>query len=224
MWINVRFLDAQDQLCAERGAYDFATATLTTADTKVYETKLGLDAAMAAITGVPEGESFHFVLANTVFKDNRVPPIGFTNAGFAAVQAAPVAYSYADGQHWDDTLYAIPACAASAVVTVFYQTTSKEYVEFLLAANTTDDRGQTAYDQWLLHGKSAPLDMDSAAIELQAPCPWDLDGNGTVDTVDFLDLLGAWGPNPGNPADINGDGTVDTVDFLDLLAHWGACP
>jgi hypothetical protein len=56
------------------------------------------------------------------------------------------------------------------------------------------------------------------------PCPWDLDNNGTVDTVDFLQLLGAWGPNPGNPADINGDGTVDTVDFLDLLAHWGPCP
>jgi hypothetical protein len=56
------------------------------------------------------------------------------------------------------------------------------------------------------------------------PCPWDTDGSGEVDTVDFLALLGAWGPNPGNPADINGDGTVDTVDFLDLLAHWGPCP
>jgi hypothetical protein len=54
--------------------------------------------------------------------------------------------------------------------------------------------------------------------------PADINGDGTVDTVDFLDLLGAWGPNPGNPADINGDGTVDTVDFLDLLAHWGPCP
>ncbi len=56
------------------------------------------------------------------------------------------------------------------------------------------------------------------------PCPWDLDGNGSVDTVDFLDLLGAWGPNPGHPADFNSDGVVDTVDFLELLANWGPCP
>jgi hypothetical protein len=56
------------------------------------------------------------------------------------------------------------------------------------------------------------------------PCPWDLDGNGTVDTVDFLDLLSSWGPNPGDPADFNGDGVVDTVDFLDLLSHWGPGP
>jgi len=56
-----------------------------------------------------------------------------------------------------------------------------------------------------------------------AACPWDCgDGNGSVDTVDFLALLGEWG-QVGTPCDISGGG-VDTVDFLDLLANWGPCP
>ncbi len=56
------------------------------------------------------------------------------------------------------------------------------------------------------------------------PCPWDVNGDGTVNTVDFLSLLQQWGTDPGGPPDINGDGTVDTVDFLALLQHWGPCP
>ncbi len=57
---------------------------------------------------------------------------------------------------------------------------------------------------------------------VEAGCP-DLDGNEVVDTIDFLALLAAWGPNPGHPADLDGNGTVDTVDFLMLLAAWGPC-
>jgi len=55
-------------------------------------------------------------------------------------------------------------------------------------------------------------------------CPWDLDFDGSVGIVDFLDLLGQWGQDPGGPPDFNGDMTVGIVDFLELLAHWGPCP
>ncbi len=55
-------------------------------------------------------------------------------------------------------------------------------------------------------------------------CPGDVDGDGSVGTLDFLALLNAWGPNPGHSADINGDGAVDIIDFLALLANWGPCP
>jgi len=57
-------------------------------------------------------------------------------------------------------------------------------------------------------------------VTLSNGCPADLDGNGVVDTVDFLALLAAWGTPAG---DINGDGTTDTIDFLALLAAWGPC-
>lgn len=56
-----------------------------------------------------------------------------------------------------------------------------------------------------------------------APCPWDLNGDGTVGITDFLDVLGAWGSDPGGPPDFDGDGTVGINDFLALLANWGAC-
>ena len=55
------------------------------------------------------------------------------------------------------------------------------------------------------------------------PCPWDTTGDGEVGINDFLDLLAAWGPNPGHPADFNGDGIVGINDFLELLANWGQC-
>jgi hypothetical protein len=55
-------------------------------------------------------------------------------------------------------------------------------------------------------------------------CPWDLDGTGDVGVVDFLQLLAAWGSNPGHPADFDGNGQVAVNDFLVLLAHWGPCP
>ncbi|MHC4219872.1 MAG: FG-GAP repeat protein [Planctomycetota bacterium] len=56
------------------------------------------------------------------------------------------------------------------------------------------------------------------------PCPWDLDGSGDVRFPDFIDLLAAWGANPGHPADFDGDGIVGSTDFLILLAAWGPCP
>ena len=56
-----------------------------------------------------------------------------------------------------------------------------------------------------------------------APCTADVDGDGVVGILDFLDLLAAWGPNPGHPADLDGDGTVGILDFLELLSLWGPC-
>jgi hypothetical protein len=163
MWINVRFFRGAT-LVAERGHYDQASADLTTADTRVYELVHGLDALMAARTGLPAGPSFHQALVNKTLKDNRIPPRGFDNAAFAAGQAGPVGASYADGQYWDDTSFAIPSGATHAVVRVFHQTTSKEYIEFLRDANTTDSRGDVAYDEWVLAGMSKPVLMDKKTI------------------------------------------------------------
>ena len=224
MWINVKFFDEADQLIQEHGAYDFQTAILNTDDTKVYQARFGLDETMAALTGLPVGESHHFALSNVVLLDNRIPPIGFTNAAFELVQAEPVGYTYADDQHWDDTQFPLPKGAAQAVVTLYYQTTSKEYIEFLLNENTTDDRGQIAFDQWVLHGKSAPAEMDMGVIDLTLGIPGDLNGDGVVGAADLLILLASWGPCGDCDdciADIDGNCTVGASDLLILLANWG---
>ncbi len=160
MWINVQFKTYTGALVAERGYYDANTATLTTNDTEVYELVHGLDAAMATLTGLPAGDSFHFALNNTIEKDNRIPPRGFDNAAFEAGQAQPVGATYADGQYWDDTAFLIPVGADYAVVSVYHQTSSKEYMEFLRDENTTDTKGDIAYDEWVAAGMSAPVLMD----------------------------------------------------------------
>jgi hypothetical protein len=220
MWINVRFLDAQGGLVAERGRYDIATATLNTTDTKVYEGHMGVDAAVSALTGVPVGPSFHFALNNVWYFDNRIPPRGFANAGFASVQAAPVGYAYADGQHWDDTQYTIPAGAATASVKVYYQTTSREYIEFLRDHNTTNTAGQVAYDQWANHGKSQPVAMDVGTIPVPS-CRVDFNGDGNVNIQDFLAFLSAFAGGSAQ-ADFNGDAQVNIQDFLGFLQAYAA--
>ncbi|MFN0135042.1 MAG: multiheme c-type cytochrome [Phycisphaerae bacterium] len=217
MWVNVKFFNSADQMIEERGAYDTATAVLTAAGTKVYEGKLGIAPPMDTIAGLPLGESFHFVLNNSWVSDNRIPPRGFTNAAFASIQAAPVNYAYADGQFWDDTMYRLPVGAARAEVKVYFQTTSKEYIEFLRDNNYTNNAGQTAYDMWLLHGKSAPALMDSASITLELP--GDLDNDGDVDLTDLAILLANFGGGAGG--DVDGNGVTDLSDLATLLAYFG---
>jgi carboxypeptidase D len=66
-------------------------------------------------------------------------------------------------------------------------------------------------------------ESDGSFTVVAPPCPADLDGDGLVNVVDFLQLLAAWG-NAGGPEDINGDGTVSVLDLLEMLAAWGPCP
>ncbi|MCH8151745.1 MAG: hypothetical protein IH830_05170 [Planctomycetes bacterium] len=54
-------------------------------------------------------------------------------------------------------------------------------------------------------------------------CLWDLDANGSVDSLDLLRLVAAWDTDPGGPPDFDGDRTVGIFDLLTLLANWGPC-
>jgi hypothetical protein len=59
----------------------------------------------------------------------------------------------------------------------------------------------------------------------EPPCPWDLDGNGTVGVSDLLTLIMSFGPCGDEcPADFNEDGVVSAADLLILLSNFGACP
>ncbi len=172
IWINVRAYDINAELIYESGAYDPETAELThDPDLKVYEIKPGISTALAPIVGLPAGPSFHFVLNDTIYMDDRIPPRGFANAAFDSIQSPPVAYAYSDGQYWDDTEYLLPPGTVEVVATLFYQTTSKEYIEFLRDENVTNDAGQTNYDLWAAFGKSAPVAMTSTSTQIILPEP-----------------------------------------------------
>ena len=188
MWVNVRFLAGNGRLLAERGAYDAASATLSESDTKVYKAQMGMDDALAQLTGNESGPAFRLALSNKVFLDNRIPPMGFTNAAFEAAGAGHVPPAqYADGQYWDDVGFDPPPGAQRAVVRVYYQTSTREYIEFLRDGNTTDGSGQAAYDQWSNLGKSEPVLMDQGTIAFRCACDWNASGSLTVqDIFDFL--------------------------------------
>lgn len=220
IWVNIKFFGAGNVMIDERGEYNDATADFSHEDTKVYEAEQGLDAAAAVATGKPVGPGFHFAVNNTYYKDNRIPPMGFTNAAFLAVQAQPIGYSYADGQYWDDTLFDIPHGAQRAEVRVFHQTTTKEYIEFLRDENITNDTGQVAYDQWVLHGKSPPTEMDVTSIDLSG-CLADTNIDGGVDGQDVEAFFIAW-QNSEVAADFNADGGVDGQDVEAFFLLWAA--
>ncbi len=168
IWLNVKTYDTTGTLIYESGAYDPVTAVLThDSNLKVYEIKPGISADLAPVLGLPAGPSFHFVLNNYIYQDNRIPPRGFTNASFEMIQSAPVGYAYADSQYWDETGYLVPGASAQVVATLFYQTTSKEYVEFLRDENMTNTWGQVLYDLWAANGKSAPVAMATDTVQLQ---------------------------------------------------------
>jgi hypothetical protein len=180
VWLHVVARDAGNQIVYESGAYEPATGVLAhDADLKVYELHAGLSPALAGALGMPVGPSFHFVLSDSVYLDNRIPPRGFTNAGFAAIQSPPVAHTYADGQYWDDTEYHLPPGATVVTVTLYYQTTSKEYVEFLRDENVTNAAGDELYAAWAANGRSAPVVMQQVTVPV----------NVTVDVAPEPDVI-----------------------------------
>ena len=59
--------------------------------------------------------------------------------------------------------------------------------------------------------------------ETQVSCPADFDGNGDVNVLDLLTIIGAWGNTGTNPEDLDGNGVVNVLDLLILIAAWGPC-
>ena len=223
MWINVKFYDSTMSLISESGAYDVNTGTLShDPEVKIYEVKPGLDSITAPLVGEPNGPSFHFVLNNKVYKDNRIPPRGFTNAAFEDFGGAPTGYSYEDGQYWDQTSYAIPPGAVSADVTLYYQSTSKEFIEFLRDENTTNSEGQDMYDLWNDNDKCPPEVMQTVSVTslLQA----DLDGSGGVDFGDFALFAPYWSNDcsiePCGSANLDGENGIDFADLAVFADVW----
>lgn len=87
-----------------------------------------------------EEKSFHLILADGCYKDNRIPPKGFRIEEAAARLAepcwqgasAPDYFSnaeYAGG--YDEVTVTLPPGAERIEITLYYQVISREYVEFL---------------------------------------------------------------------------------------------
>jgi hypothetical protein len=150
MWLHVRAEDAAGQAFFESGLLDANSELIIDPWLKVYEAKPGLNYPSLGLSG----PSFHFVLNNVIYKDNRIPPkgntavrgLGGTDSYDPIAAPWPGGGLYADNQHWDDTPYAIlvPPGAPRPIkvtATVRYQTSSYAFVTFL--ANGGDAIVQT---------------------------------------------------------------------------------
>jgi hypothetical protein len=125
-------------------------------DIRIYEVHQALTQELANVLNLPSGASFHFVLNNTVEKDNRIPPRGYTQAAFDKPGLKPVGAFFADGQYWDEAQYILPRIASYVIVTLYYQTASKDYIDFLEFNGGLDS--QTLAEMWDVL-KSPPVDM-----------------------------------------------------------------
>ena len=67
------------------------------------------------------------------------------------------------------------------------------------------------------------VNQDPGSLSLLVSKPGDVNGDGAVDIVDLLLLLGTWGPCPPDPdpcpADFDGNGEVNVSDLLILLGN-----
>ena len=156
MWLNLRAYDADGALLNEVNPYDTAAETLKGLSGYAYDTgDLPAPAPLASnenhvdewiyemqasstLTG--ETHTFHLALADARYKDNRIPPREFRIAEAAERLIEPVwqgqsrpdwfsAEEYAGG--FDDVAHGIPDGTTKVDVHLYYQTTSREFVEFL---------------------------------------------------------------------------------------------
>jgi hypothetical protein len=127
---------------------------------------------LAAEAPGTEHETFHFVLNNTVVKDNRIPPYGMDYEKARKRNALPVpASQYGGGptyNYWDEFDLVPPTSpkAVYAEIDLLYQPTNWEYIQFLWLANKRTnaflaDEGVNLLEGWLNTGMAAPFVMAS---------------------------------------------------------------
>lgn len=170
----------------------------------------------SSITG--EDQTFHFALATGLYKDNRIPPVGYDVTEAAKRQALPSVEGAFDADYfsaaeyengYDEVTINVAPGADSVTLRLYYQTTSREYVGFL----RDEINGQ--------QNKTLP---DEAYI---------------VQTDPFFNQLKAWGDTiwelwennkyvqgaapvlmtlTSAPAgDVNGDGSYNAIDIQNVI-------
>ena len=251
MFVNIK-LYADGSLIHEVNPYDNDASTLrglssdespalgegeAHADDLVYETF-----SSSSITD--ETHTFHFLLADGKQKDNRIPPQGYDVTEAAKRLALPAANGadaidlfspeeYAGG--YDDVAVTTVPGADRVVITLHYQTTSREYVAFLrdeingpaektLPTEAYIAQSDPAFDAlrawgdaiWSLwdHNKYVP-GAAPVLMTVRSYPGYDVDGNAGYNSIDIQLVINSvlgFGTGPYN-CDANGDGGVSSVDI-----------
>jgi hypothetical protein len=157
MFVNIKAF-ALGSLIYEINPYDYAAGTLKGLDypyqpgmelpdpqpllesTEIYVDELVYEMKPSSVDLTGETKTFHFALATGRYKDNRIPPKGFRISEAADRHSVPVWHGVEDANYftaaeyeggYDNVSLTIPGGAESVEVSLYYQTTSREYIEFL---------------------------------------------------------------------------------------------
>ena len=120
-------------------------------------------------------------------------------------------------------LYTAEDIGSSSFISVVLNGADDYLLEVLDNGNNvidTSDRGGLGIEEALQVSTSAQNYTIQVTTQ-ECASIFSVAGDCGVGLVDLLELLAAWGPNPGHPADFDGDDTVGLSDLLTLLAEWG---
>ncbi|MFO7715292.1 dockerin type I domain-containing protein [Desulfosarcina sp.] len=269
MFVNIKAYDESDNLIFEVNPYDYSVGTLRGLDptkvpsspalgpNEIYVDELVYESTpksdLAGIFSDPDRESkktFHFALATDRFKDNRIPPKGFSLADAAARLSRPVwegvkddgsptdlftPAEYAGG--YDDVNLAgtvFPAGAARVEIVLYYQGTSREYVEFLrdeINGSATAPNFLTLQPANYIVQTDAFFQETMVGLRAWGNTIWDLwyhnhglDNSGTAvpGIMPFEMAKASWPGLPACECNLNGDNRCNILDYQIFIQDWGA--
>jgi hypothetical protein len=189
-------------------------------------------------------ETFHFVLNNHVAFDNRIPPYQMSYDEAQKRNALPVPANQYGGspggvyQHWDeyDVKAAAPNHAARADLTLYYQGTSWEYVQFLNNAVSTtatgagapnpvtpflEAEGKNYLDAWVNADHNLPGGVPGTMVPpyIMATASW----NDTAGCVPTLEVCTGGGDEDCDGLIDCGDPDCDADPACPSLIEWPNC-
>ncbi|WP_269526383.1 multiheme c-type cytochrome [Coraliomargarita parva] len=232
MWLNLRFYDASGSLIFEINPYtplvvsrdsDGRPTYVSGAELEHTRDDLVFEVAMqSSLTG--EDKTFHMALATDRYKDNRIPPVGFNVAASTFRLAQPradgvdaldlfSASEYAGG--YKDVFFNLPEACVTWEAVLYYQSTSKEYMEFLrdeingvaeslssptpsgeadayiaqsdVFFSTLADWGNAVWELWLHNEGAPPIEM---VRTISPPCVTALGQTESGFSVQFMAYAG----------------------------------
>lgn len=162
-WLAISLIDSAGTERSLLGGYDEASGSIAPEPkTRVYRAQHG------RFTGASSEAEDHLVMHDRILSDTRIPPAGFS----ASITTVPIGeIDYKDGsggyKNYDEAAFTLaPPAGADGPFTlsvrVYYQSMTREYVEALRDANTTNSAGEELHAIYEATDRAPPILIASA--------------------------------------------------------------
>jgi hypothetical protein len=218
-WVSIAIVDTAMKETFLVGAYDGVTGDIAAAPaTRIYRAQHG---SWNGTMGQPES---HLVLHDMVLEDSRIPPKGFVPTPTTAI-LGPIDYSDGMGgvRSFDQASFAVTLPAglygvATLSARVYYQSMTKEYVDFLASENTTNTLGTDLQSIYSMTGEAPPILIAKADSPVDfGPAPAGAGGGGGASSTSSTASAGGAGSSGGD-----GGGCDCSIEEIDSNGAGGA--